>query len=203
MEDICLICLEPPLPNSPLLLLACGCKVSWFHESCEIRFLETCQIPIRCPVCKRMVPLDTNYSFHIRAGPIQRVFWNIILFTPFEFLIWHILPVQTVLFFCIPYMIKTEYSLDFFLLHAYIKQLIVLSTYFIDFKLQTIILFFSCFHVLLVFMAQIQAWPAGHRDPLEPFAISRQVRHAAITYSAPDSAPAPASGQTAQDASDE
>ena len=185
MEDTCIICLDPPLPNSPLLLLACGCKISWFHRPCELRWLSTCQSPISCPVCKRIVPLDTNYCFHPKAGPVQSIFWNVILFTPFEFLIWNILPVQTVLFICIPFMIKSEQSLEFFICHAYIKQLLVFSTYFIDLRLFPVILFCTCFHVFVVFLIQVNSYITIDfipRNPLAPFAISRQIRHAAITY---------------------
>ena len=182
----CLICLEPAQADSPLFLLACGCKVSWFHLPCELRFLETCRGPISCPVCKRRVALQTNYCFSPRAGPIQRLLWNVIIFTPVEFAILPILPVQTVLLFCIPFMIKSEPTVDFFLLHAYGKQLLVISAFFFDTFFYTrfmpIILVSTYVHVFINLLVQIQARQGlvFSREPLEPFAISRQIKHARI-----------------------
>lgn len=75
--DPCLICLEPAVPNNPLMLLQCGCRTSWFHESCEHLWISSLApvASILCPACRRPISLKTNYCFAWTAGPDQLKLW--------------------------------------------------------------------------------------------------------------------------------
>lgn len=83
-ERTCVICLDGPLKDDPLHLIACGCKTAWFHRACQMRWMTNTPVAIqqlKCPTCKRSVPMQYQYAYHASFGEaqqrLQRIFFLI------------------------------------------------------------------------------------------------------------------------------
>ena len=147
----CLICLDPPLKESPLFLLACGCKCGWFHESCEREWLE--RVPLYdyyhngtppCPACKRVPRMTTNFSFAYTAGPAQEYAWQTLWIFCGEIGLtvslfamggrWAVcLPLQSYLTLLLPFLIPSRRDVLFFIQRLRYKYMLFLSYVFLRF----------------------------------------------------------------------
>jgi hypothetical protein len=134
----CCICLEPPEPSNPLFLLSCGCKISWFHKSCEEKWLahmpttliwQIQENPIKCPTCRQDVPLKYNYCFSPYAGEEQYRLWisGLLLLIDFLTTVYYNKPFLFIQSTCIslfPLIIRSKKDLPFFLLSYRIRFMI-------------------------------------------------------------------------------
>jgi hypothetical protein len=209
VESECIICLEPPLPQNPIFLLACGCKVGWFHDSCKNRWIDfqTDFDVLRCPACRRPVPMKINYCFDWRAGPEQYYLSTTSVLLGCEVILScslvfsgvqyaGFIPLQSVLIFCLPFMFPNKNSIFFYLNHiraraAYYGLYILFHMFILHISVHEKpwrtyyhILFPGLFQCVLLLLTHCQNPPYPYRNPLFPFAISREVILVA-TQSAP------------------
>ena len=197
----CIICLEPPLDKSPLLLFTCGCKVGWFHDSCKNNWLDfqanQGNLNLNCPACRRIIPMKINYSFDWRAGPEQYYLCQTGLLFTGEVVLSislimsgitnaYIIPLQSVLIFCLPFIFNSPHTIFFYLNNIRIRSVIIC----------VYILFHLCFlfqsihknplrtfyHLAIPGTLQITLLLLTHLqnnsvyvNPLLPFAISREL----------------------------
>lgn len=206
-EHQCCICLSPPSENSPLYLLDCGCKVGWFHQSCENEWLD--HIPLadfspRCPACRRPPKMKTNYSFSPFAGNPQKELWFTLVYISAEsacagFLLFQgfswawILPIQSAGMGLIPFLkysdsdllfylklIRGKYSLQLTtLIFSLLFHIPLQSTYPILEKIGFGLYFLIfLFHVCRISAPPHERGPVVH--PLTSFAISREIEHRAV-----------------------
>jgi hypothetical protein len=201
----CIICLEGPLAQNPLYLLACGCKVGWFHESCKNRWVDyelneyTIQTnSLKCPACRRRVPFKTNYCFDWRAGPEQKRIWitgtfilNEICFGTglmvYNVGFGYFIPLQSLVILCLPFVFNTNRSIIFYFNHIKARSVLIafynLTAFFMGntFEKNAWRTFFHLMtpltlQFLLLFLTHLQEVPLSYRvNPLFPFAISREV----------------------------
>lgn len=136
----CVICLEEPEEGNPLYLLACGCRVAWFHCSCEYAWLSQQRMfPYQCPTCRRITPMITNYSFSYWAGDDQKYFvhtlatcgaytlyFTISSFTQYKHL--YSLGLQEIAILTLPFILPSWNDLSYYLFHM---RFHLLSTSFI------------------------------------------------------------------------
>ena len=185
----CCICLEPPLPSNPLYLLSCGCKISWFHKSCEENWLS--YIPLaeeqwltKCPTCRQNVPLKYNYSFSYYAGEEQRYLWiTAILFLADIFISLYnnqkILALESSCIVLFPFIIRSTKDVSFFLMSYRIRFmmdyfLVVSSFPYIE-KRFVMLQQYRLLH--LIVLTWFTTYKKPHINPLTPFAISADVIH--------------------------
>jgi hypothetical protein len=141
-ERTCLICLDGPQEENPIYLLSCGCKISWFHRSCQMNWMSHLhsQYPLRCPTCKREVPMHLHYAFDPSFGLQQRKLRMITFLGAAEsFLaisLWSqyyfetnlqlpetlLIPIQSLLLLYLPLMIHSEYDTITAMKHVYYKN---------------------------------------------------------------------------------
>jgi hypothetical protein len=194
-ETTCIICLDGPVKKNPLFLMKCGCKASWFHTSCERSYISTTSLPFSCPVCRRPVQLQANYSFSPGAGPEQQQLWTTACLFGFE-IVYSVyfkeilLPVETLVVFCIPFMIPSNSTLDYFCTQIQIKyaveylifltQLLVKGVDLLYYPTDILRSFFAMgiLQITILFIAQVCGRPLIFRDPLLPYIISNEILHA-------------------------
>ena len=141
-ERSCLICLDGPQEENPIYLLSCGCKTAWFHRSCQMNWMShiTSQYPLKCPTCKREVPMHLHYAFHQSFGLAQRKLYVITFLCAAEsFLalsLWFqytfetgmqlpetlLIPTQSLILFYLPMIVHSEYDLLRAMKHVYYKN---------------------------------------------------------------------------------
>lgn len=194
MTDVCLICLDGPQKNSPLNLMFCGCNSSWFHEQCEKTFIDNTTVPLQCPVCRRNFSMKTNYSFSPFAGDEQKNLYITLCLFSFEifyssYYSFILLPVETFVVLCIPFMIRSGKSLDYFCgqikakyILQYILMLYKMYSEGYSFLVNPIDLYHSFFLLGIVQITVLLPCQLIHAsliqtDPLLPYAISREIIH--------------------------
>jgi hypothetical protein len=139
MEKTCIICLGD---SSPLHLLACGCRVAWFHSDCESRWLSSMNVfPPSCPVCRRTVKYKIIYSFAWSTGIHQKHLWHVanLFFLESSFSSFLaladggsralLIPLQSSFILLYPFVFKTKHYYNFYLL-IYNLKLIGYSIFF-------------------------------------------------------------------------
>jgi hypothetical protein len=189
----CCICLDYPTSTNPIQLLACGCKCSWFHLPCEYEWLDSIQqFPITCPTCRRIVPVDTTYSFSYDVGEDQKALWHVGAAIAAEASLMlltqdaYILPFQSLSILFIPFVVPSSRTLAFFttqLKIKYIFQGIIAAIWLNDAKaLMPSIIFCGYWYTFVLHMFVYILYKKEKRlcDPLESFAISRSIRHAVL-----------------------
>lgn len=178
----CIICLDSFSEINPLYLLPCGCKSAWLHLDCEGNYLTFVQEVILCPLCRRNIKLKTNYCFWPSAGNIQLVFSFILLGSLFELSYNYLIFIETHCILILPFILNTNTTIDFFIAHIYFKQLTIIFLLFLEiiffFNTMNIIVMLSHTQLLLLFIGQLlRNIENPRKDPLEPFAISREIVH--------------------------
>jgi hypothetical protein len=198
----CIICLDTPQIENPLYLLACGCKIGWFHDECKNNWLTHAgqqSVTLHCPACRQLVSLKTNYCFDWRAGPEQNYLAYTLLLYIGEWVLstslWYsgaeyayILGLQSTLILCLPFMFYTNKNIFFYLNHirgrsVYICLYILINILFFNRYIHTDPqkTFFHLsvpggFQTLLLLLTHCQREVIRvPTDPLFPFAISREV----------------------------
>lgn len=180
----CIICLDVPQEKNPLHLLSCGCKAAWFHNSCAETWLSHIPLedyPPTCPTCKRYVILKIKYSFQYNDGLNQKYLWWTLSLFPAEFFLTSSLyvhltssqyypfyiPLQSILLFTIPFLIRSKKDFNFFLHNYRIKVLLqsfILIFYMIKnkelyFQLLdqpiNVMIFFNFIHLISIFILQL------------------------------------------------
>jgi len=129
--DVCCICMEGPSKKESIQLLACGCNSAWFHNSCEIDWIDSMQdeMPYPCPTCRRVVPMKINYSFSYDSGEDQKYLWTVgYFFTGEACFIFiekslFVLTCQSGMILLIPFIISTERPLSFYLYNVHLRVL--------------------------------------------------------------------------------
>ncbi len=212
-EDPCLICLEPAVPNNPLFLLHCGCRASWFHQSCEHLWISS--LPpiaagsILCPTCRRPIGLKTNYCLAWTAGPDQLKLWICGGFGVLELLYVICLCVLGTskgwfLFGCTTYILtfpfgwpKTMWYYDGYVTHAlihFVGETLILGLCFFQnspyIQVLDLQLMFTIMHIVTLTLVHIveAQHPQLRKNNLETlffcYAISREIQHADMLVSA-------------------
>ena len=200
----CCICLENTLgPGDSMTLLACGCKVAWFHTTCEANWIENTEFPYTCPTCRRAVPMITNYSFFYYAGDDQKHLWHIVGAAAIEaFLLYRTttaIPIQTACILATPFIIVSNRELPYFLGIVQAKMIVQVILFYFNKVLAiptedsypivsnfgfTLILLMFAQHYVDYFSRSVDYI---HADPFTPYAISREIKHAGlITKPPPD-----------------
>jgi hypothetical protein len=194
----CVICLDEPNDDAPLLLLACGCRIGWFHEPCEHQWIHSQRdMPYACPACRRPVPMITNYSFSYHAGDEQKYLAHTLLLTSFSLVYFSTvsfiqykylftLPLQQVLILTFPFLRKSWHDLTYFLFHARVHLCVTSFCYWMALldrpgsSLFVSTVFVGYLHLLAIYLVHIVEWQNHapfRRDPFLPYAISREVLH--------------------------
>ena len=189
-EETCCICLETANVKESLKLIDCGCNSSWFHTPCENQWISLLEeFEYYCPICRRPVPLKTNYSFSIYSGDDQRYLWFIISMISIEIgltfnnrIVW-MYPFQSVGIISLPFVFPSDKALPFFLnhvvLHNAVNSFFAILTYY---EKDSQDLFFDfCrsiggIHLFTLWCMSI-FYHSYQIDPLIPYAISREVKH--------------------------
>lgn len=200
----CCICLENTLgPGDYMTLLACGCKVAWFHRTCEANWIDNAEFPYTCPTCRRAVPMITNYSFFYSAGDDQKHLWYMTAAAVIEAFLfyrtWAAIPIQTVCILGTPFIIVSNRQFPYFLGIVQAKMIVQVILFSFN-KVLTIPIedsypIVSNFGFTLIFLMFVQHYVDYisrsvdyiHIDPFTPYAISREIKHAGlITKPPPD-----------------
>lgn len=197
-DRICLICLEGAKEENPISLLDCGCKTSWFHQSCEDMWLSYIEHTIteynnpKCPTCKREVSIQAKYIFLSQVGKNQEYLYNTLLLIGSEcilslsYMSFHaeqawLIPIQSVCILSLPILFRTNKDLLFSMHNIRIKSLIQVL-YMISYMVYNRqLIYFDPYQtsnnmvgigfsytIFLVFCMFIQAW---YHDtiPVDPF----------------------------------
>lgn len=207
-EHTCLICLDPPKGEAPLFLLSCGCKVAWFHATCEHEWLSRISFyegTPPCPVCKRVPLMKTNFSYSYGAGPAQEFFWQTIWLIGCELFIsislaltggtWAVvLPIHSYGIILMPLLIPSRHDMIWFLQRIRIKIFFHLAYIFLKVVLyhelahtnarqsanhMAFIGTLYCIVLLLAQINQLPLRPFERAHPFLAFAISREIKHSA------------------------
>lgn len=183
----CCICLEGPEKDN-LYLIACGCKQGWFHASCEGQWLNTYKYPYSCPTCRRPVPFKTVYSFLYSSGEEQEFLHKTLKAVMAEIILFgfqektSFLPSQTIIILTMPFIIRSHHTLPHFLRCIWIKnicQYLFLSFITNDISLNFVKYMGIAYTGLMYFSHYTQyVESAKVVDPLQPYAIYREVIHA-------------------------
>ena len=197
-ETTCCICLETATIKESIQLLGCGCKVAWFHQSCENNWITNTEYPYSCPTCRRNVPMFCNYSFSYELGPEQRLFWTAMILLSLESIICGLaflakvpivecFPFQSASILLTPFIIPSNKTYQYYLYHTIMQiyskfGLIVLfynkDTYT---SLLEIILIFSYTQIICVYLFNFLIFTKVEKiNSLIPFAISSEIVHAAL-----------------------
>ena len=192
----CCICLEGP-EKEAMFLIACGCKGGWFHGSCEDQWLDTYKYPYSCPTCRRHAPFNTVYSFLSSSGEEQKFLHKTLKAVAAEIILFgfqektSFLPSQTLAILTMPFIIRSNHTLPHFLQCIWVKnicQYIFLSFITNETSLN-IIKYTGIAYIGLMYFSHYTQYVDRARalDPLQPYAIYREVIHAdSITQSPPD-----------------
>lgn len=203
----CIICLDSPIQGNPLLLLSCGCKVAWFHQSCEIQWMERLNVyegMLHCPVCKRIPRMKTNFSFTRTAGPAQdflhqvlylfggEITLSIILILQSGFYAAY-LPFQSYCIFMMPFLIPSKYDLICFLQHIRLRYLLNFMYILLSYIARQKMMFMNAkevsYHLSLLGWVYLVALLLSklneyvnmlkheRKHPFASFAISREIHH--------------------------
>ena len=206
----CVICLEEPEEGNPLFLLACGCRVAWFHRSCEYAWVSQQHIfPYQCPTCRRITPMITNYSFSYWAGEDQKylvhtlaacgaytLYFTICSFTQYTHL--YSLGLQEIAILTLPFILPSWNDLSYYLFHIRFHLLSTSFVYSLAFlgpvEKREPIYFYSVLvgyiHLSVLYIVFLHEWQNRpsfliRQDPLNPYAISREVLHVDLITKAP------------------
>jgi hypothetical protein len=189
----CCICLEDSFEET-IHLIGCGCKVAWFHVSCENKWLSSCEYPYSCPTCRRPVPMITNYCFSYTAGPDQKFLQIILASIGVETCIAFIhpdawaLPLQSLAMLATPWLLYSERPLPFFLMCVYAKmfcQQLFMNLMMFGISYESSIKVVQNIGLLNIFVLYLSHYVSymhktdefQYVDPLSPYAISRDVMH--------------------------
>jgi hypothetical protein len=184
----CCICLEGPEKDN-LYLIACGCKQGWFHASCEDQWLDTYKYPYSCPTCRSPVPLKTVYSFLSSSGEQQKFLQSTLKAVVTEIVLFgfqektYFLPSQTIAILIIPFMIRSNHTLPDFLQCIWVKnvcQYIFLSFITNEASLN-LVKYTGMLYIALMYFSHYTTQYLDRTpvlDPLQPYAIYREVIHA-------------------------
>jgi hypothetical protein len=189
---VCMICIDNPSKENPIYLLSCGCKQSWFHESCKNLWISKTEHPLCCPICKRKIQMKWNYCFSYFAGPYQKQLWHCAICFFFEFLYaiyynFYSLPIFTISTLSMPFMISSPRTLRFFVNTVQLKYFIH-SFYFIYvlllekniLNINLNFLFYSSIIQYLVVCINQMNDKRPSVDPLIPYAISCDVIYVSL-----------------------
>ena len=187
----CCICLETPKKDNPIFLLDCGCREGWFHMVCENRWLSFQQGMVRCPTCRRDVPMMINYSFWIEAGEDQQRLWYCLGLLLCETVMSRIFdiaiaPYQTLAILLLPFIIPSTSNMTTFIYHVYFNKSLQFVVYVYTrsdyiFSLSMYILI-GYLYVFLLYYLHICIYIRNRYNnirvnPLLPYAISSSVIH--------------------------
>ena len=197
-EERCIICLDAPLQENPLLLLACGCKTAWFHRSCQISWMIHVSYPLKCPTCKRLVPMHLHYAYHPSFGQAQHKLRMIFLLGAAESLLamtlWGqykfqtgidipetlLIPIQSILLLNLPRILHSQYDILTAINHVCYKnafQILYLVFYHLrrgwyshlNIPNHTIILIFlGCMHILVFGLQILESRYVRYAPPIDP-----------------------------------
>ena len=185
--EVCCICFDTPSPDEPIYRIGCGCKIAWFHLSCETKWLSNNEYPYSCPTCRRYVPLRNNYSFSFFAGPDQKFLWFSLTIFSFEVVFalckrMPIIPLQGLAILATPHILySNRYQSHFLiqtLIHVYMNCVIFyywepVHSYELSKMIGTI-------QVFLLYSLHYIKYRLGfyvYVHPLIPYVISREVIH--------------------------
>lgn len=185
----CCICFEGP-EKAPLYLIACGCKGAWFHDLCEGQWLNAYKYPYSCPTCRRPVPFKTVYSFSYYSGDEQKFLHSTLKAVVTEIVLFgfqekaSFLPVQSLIILSTPFLIRSNHTLSVFLRSIWVKnvcQYIFLSFITTEVSLN-LVKYMGIVYIGLIYFSHYtqymdRAIPYIVADPLEPYAIYRQIIH--------------------------
>ena len=184
-SDICCICLSTADIQNPLQLLACGCKASWFHQTCENQWLSSMsaeQSPT-CPICRRQPAMKINYCFSYSAGDAQKFLWHTLysaaLFEiPLLLYTRRITPIlQSSALILFPAVIPCHRDIQFFLLNYRLRLILdIFLCYFLLYDPTDISMLITYRYVHLA-MIPIVTYSKNSVFPLFPYAISREIVH--------------------------
>ena len=176
----CCICLEEPKEEEPLHLIACGCNGAWFHEICEKYWIFSVNI-LRCPVCRRDVPVQYVYDFYDKNIYITLAFLCLevplgIYFDTF------LLMAQAVFMLAFPFLFPCSVDLSFFIvnynLHAALDILFLSRGIYTE--IQRELIFFRFIHIIM-FSTTINK--RTHIPVLSSFTLGRDIVHSATKKS--------------------
>jgi hypothetical protein len=183
-ENTCCICIEGPNKKESIRLISCGCNCAWFHRSCETEWIYSMndEIPYKCPTCRRIVPMKTNYSFSYDAGDEQKFLWKVGYCMSAEILVlfmkktlW-VLPCQSILIVSMPFMLPTYQNVSFYLMNVHLRILTNGFLLITGIAESDLLILIGSMHIwVLIFLSLL--WIRWNRDPLEPYAISREIMH--------------------------
>jgi hypothetical protein len=185
-KESCIICLDYSYIKNPIYLLSCGCKQSLFHLPCQTLYIQKTSSPISCPVCKRPFRIKHIYSFSYFDGPSQKLFWHVYFLFSIELYYSYIysdlfLPLQSFIVFCLPFMMESNSSLDFFLQHIFSKycfhHFIFFITFLLNQQIQNLDVFFFIGNVQVFTLFIIQYLSYPFKNPLECFIVSNRIHH--------------------------
>ena len=183
--DHCCICLDSSHIQNPLQLLACGCKASLFHQSCENQWLSSIsaeKVPT-CPICRRQPAMKINYCFSYSAGEAQQFLWHTLysaaLFEiPLLLYTRRITPIlQSSALILFPAVIPCYKDIQFFLLNYRLRLLLdIFLCYFVLYDPTDIGMIITYRYVHLA-MIPLVTYSKNSVLPLFPYAISREILH--------------------------
>ena len=184
----CCICLDNTFP---MQRLACGCKSTWFHPNCCSQWIYYSNPPYYCPVCRRNIPMNTNYSFSYEAGEEQKHLWYSLAVYATELvsctiasllgykIVW-IFPFQSAAILLCPFIISSNKKYTYFLFNStsliFVKGIFMLIMDDSILQIRTL----SYAHIFILYILhfiQYQSSLYGYRtvDPFQPYAISREL----------------------------
>ena len=193
----CCICLEGP-GKEVMFLIACGCKGGWFHASCESQWLNAYNYPYSCPTCRTLVPFTTFYSFSYNSGEEQKLLYNTLKMVAVEIILFgfkkrtYFLPSQSLTILITPFIIYSNHSLPHFLECIWVKNIVQYTL--LGFASSDIILdvskYFGIIYILFLYITHYLHYVDlrknyRHLEPLMPYAVYRQIHHAASIAESP------------------
>ena len=206
----CVICLENSEFNKPLLLLACGCRGSWFHEPCEYEWLSfQREFPYACPTCRRTIPMLTNYSFSYLAGEDQQYLYHTLIihivyslyFMVATFLHYrhlYVFAFQGGAILTFPFVVSSWNDMSYYLYHTRIHFILTSLIYSLSFfespekreGIYSISLLFGYIHLAILYLLHFQEVYNRpnyllRRDPFAPYAISCELIHSELVTKTP------------------
>ena len=200
----CCICLENTLgTDESITLLGCGCKVAWFHPSCEGKWIDNVVFPYTCPTCRRTVPMNTNYSFSYYAGDDQKYLWHVAIAASLELLIFYradhgwSIPIQSACILSTPFVIVSNRALPYFLGLVQTKITIQVIIIYLNALLTIpinnsypIVSNFGFTLICLMFAQHFVDYFSRSMDyiqidPFTPYIISREIKHAGLITKPP------------------
>jgi hypothetical protein len=195
-----------------LYLLTCGCQIAWFHQTCELTWINHIQaedFPPRCPTCRRRAEFRLHYSLWWSDGINQKYFWWSLFLIGLDTFVAGLfaykkgltqafyLPLQSSFILVLPFVSKSRHDLLYFLHHVRYHYLVfALSWVYHVFKYKqykhlyedstvNLLIFAGFIHIVTLVLQEIRnywSYDHYHMNPLTPFVIGYTFLHKDVLH---------------------